>query len=136
VKLSDSYYFTRPHTYIRNVETKTPLKHYVQTRGARPPSFGSGYIFPRKAKGLYWPGLGHPIRFVGNPITGQHPGIKANPFEKNVLRKYTGSTSGGTLINTAWVGDTTASWYVETLTNMINNNLPGVSILKGLGGLR
>jgi len=114
--LNKSYYFTRPGMYVRNVETSEPLKHAVVSRGAKPPTFGEGYIFPRQKKALWWPGLAHPIHHVSG-----HPGIEKNPFEENIMKKYTGSATGG-ILNTQWIGESTGDWWVETLTNLINTN--------------
>ena len=121
IPLNKSYYFTRPGMYIRNVETMEPLKHAVISRGAKPPTFGRGYIYPRLKKALWWPGLAHPIHKVSG-----HPGVKKNPFEENIMRKYTGSTTGG-ILNTAWIGESTGDWWVETLTNLINTNKVGAA---------
>ena len=45
----------------------------------------TGYIYPKRKKALWWPGLSHPIAFVGPPITRKPPGQKANNyFERGV----------------------------------------------------
>jgi hypothetical protein len=38
------------------------------------------FIMPRVKKALWWPGLAHPVPWVGPPYTKRHPGTKANLY--------------------------------------------------------
>jgi hypothetical protein len=68
------------------VYTSTPTKYSWTNFGAKPPSGGSGYIFPNPPKkALYWPGLGHPISQVGPPVTAKHPGQKGTNWAAPIL---------------------------------------------------
>jgi hypothetical protein len=68
------------------IYTNTPGKYTWTNFGARPPSGGSGYIFPNPPKkALYWPGLGHPISQVGPPVTRRHPGQRGTNWAAPIL---------------------------------------------------
>jgi len=65
-----------------SVWTSQPEKLDYVTRQTKP-----GYmIFPGSitgkgsARALSWPGLEHPVKWVGEPYTARHPGSAANPF--------------------------------------------------------
>jgi hypothetical protein len=43
-------------------------------------------IYPRVKKALWWPGLSHPIPWVGPPYTRLHPGTPAIPYHERAVR--------------------------------------------------
>ena len=62
---------------MRSIVTRQPEKFHYVTQGTR----GGYEIHPRFKKALYWPGLSHPIPYVGDPYTSNHPGIsRPNSF--------------------------------------------------------
>lgn len=54
-------------------------------------------IYPRNRKALWWPGLAHPIPWVGEPYTREHPGIRGIRYDLLGL-----ATSIGEIHNTAF----------------------------------
>jgi len=84
IKVKDSFSYTRgPGALARTVVTSAPYKVSLLTTGTRP-----HMIYPRFKEALWWPGLGHPIPWVGPPYTRVHPGTRPNLFVKSALAKY------------------------------------------------
>lgn len=78
VKLKDSYGMVKSPG-MREITTSTPYKFLWVTQGTTP-----HMIFPRFKKALMWPGLAHPIPWVGPPYTREHPGNAPNPYHQNL----------------------------------------------------
>jgi hypothetical protein len=121
--LAESFY-TRPVGDSVQVLTSQGNKYTWTNYGAPPPgsTLGSvGYIYPRLKKALFWPGLGHPIAWVGYPITnlnpGSGPGTKwAEPIISEAFYTATGMPEAS---HTAPdVAQGTADAYVRELTRM------------------
>ena len=65
-----------------SVYTSQPEKlGYVTSKTAAHYMIFPGAITGRgSARALSWPGLEHPVKWVGEPYTARHPGSAANPF--------------------------------------------------------
>jgi len=65
-----------------SVSTSQPDKlDYVSRKTASNYMIFPGAITGRgSAKALAWPGIDHPVKWVGEPYTARHPGSAANPF--------------------------------------------------------
>ena len=102
------------------ITTSTPGKYEWTNFGARPPTGGSGYIYPRLKQALWWPGLAHPIPFVGPPITRKHPGQAgtnwAQPVINDRLYPVTASPLPEGNYSTADVAVAVADSWVTTFT--------------------
>ena len=119
VKLKESFRVVKlPGAHSRQVITLAPRKFSWTNYGTRPPTLGSGYIFPRKKGALYWEGLQHPVLFVS-----EHPGTKGTHWADAIISKYL--PGAVTIENSAhYIASTEADWFVETFTNLNNRNKP------------
>ena len=104
----------------RQVITTAPQKFTWTNSGAQPPTFGTGYMFPRKKKALYWEGARHPVAYLEGL-----KGIKGTHWADVVINKYLPGSV--TLTDSAdEIAQSTADWWVETFTNL--NKRPGITL--------
>jgi len=112
VKLKDSFRTARTGLDERALITLAPRKFSWTNYGTRPPTFGSGYIFPRKKKALSWFNADHPVWYRENV-----PGMTATHWADIVIEKY---NPGGIYIPETPIAIAAehANWWVETFTNL------------------
>jgi hypothetical protein len=121
--LAESFY-TRPVGNSVQVLTSQGNKYSWTNYGAPPPGSSDrdpGRIYPRLKKALFWPGLGHPIAFVGPPITklnpGSGPGTKwAEPIISEAFYTATGMPEASHTVPDVAQG--TADAWVRDFTRM------------------
>lgn len=130
-RLRDSFYTLRSGIYDRVVLTSTPDKFAWTNTGARPPSAGTGYIFPRHKSALWWPGLAHPIAFVGPPMTRRHPGVVGTHWADRVIDGY---INGSIFVpgSAAHVAQRVADFFVTSFTAMNQTALGAALALTGI----
>ena len=113
VKLRESFRVLKIGS-SRQVITTAPQKFTWTNSGAQPTTFGTGYMFPRKKKALYWEGARHPVAYLEGlkGITGTH-------WADAVINRYLPGTVALT-DSTDEIAKSTADWWVETFTNLNN----------------
>lgn len=114
-KLNQSFYFNRADSE-RTIMTSEPRKLGIVSQDTRP-----HYIFPRFKQALWWPGLAHPVSWVGPPHTRIHPGTKANTFVQDVFRDR-GSDIDVDMIANMIVNDVTGNESAGSVWNSLGGN--------------
>jgi hypothetical protein len=99
IKVRDSFSYIKG-SGTRTIVTSTPYKVSIISTGTRP-----HYIHPLFRKALWWPGLAHPVRWVGPPYTKIHPGTAPNDFIERAFRRY--DTMGGDVRHAQVIADMT-----------------------------
>jgi hypothetical protein len=125
IKLMNSFGWRYSGVGTYEITTKTPQKYSWTNFGAKPPTFGSGYIFPRIKKMLGGPNFRHPVPWVEN-----HPGVTGTMWAEKVIDTYMPGDASIPM-SAQFVATTTADWYVQTFTNLNNGGGRGIPGNRG-----
>ena len=111
-KLNESFRVTVTGPDTRAVVTLAPRKFSWTNYGTQPPTFGTGTMFPRKKKALWWPGAAHPVWMMSGL-----PGRPATYWADAVLARY---VPGSITIpeSAQYAANEDTDWWVETFTNL------------------
>lgn len=140
IKVKDSFSYTSPANYRISVTTLTPDKVGWITDGTRP-----HYIYPWFKQALWWPGLGHPVPWVGPPYTALHPGTKPNDFVQHALdrsssndRKIADHMAGDVVSGITGTGGGTIAGFGTGLAAMgtlaaLSGGVIGIAVVAAAG---